>query len=283
MHRGYIKLFRKLLDNPKWTAEPFSRAQAWIDLLFLANYKDSYFRVRGIKVEIPRGCLGHSLSTLADRWKWSKNKVIRYLNELEMDTQIEQQKDNLTTRIKIINYDLYQSGEYADGYTEGTQKGSQTERRKDAEGFANGLHLNKEKKVNKEKKEKNITYTSDVIGLSELLATLILENNPNNLFLNNGKRQETIIRWCADIEKLIRNDKQDVLKIEQVIRWCQSDSFWKANILSAKKLREKWNTLTVKMQSKPASLVQFPGASKGAQAVLGMIADLNEKETKDVV
>ena len=36
---GYIKLHRSLMDNPLWTEKPFSRGQAWVDLLMLANRK----------------------------------------------------------------------------------------------------------------------------------------------------------------------------------------------------------------------------------------------------
>jgi hypothetical protein len=80
-----------------------------------------------------------------------------------------------------------------------------------------------------------------------LLADLILENNPDNIQLRNGKRDATINRWADDIDRLMRIDKQTPGRVESVIRWCQADNFWQGNILSGKKLREKWNSLTVKM------------------------------------
>jgi hypothetical protein len=102
--------------------------------------------------------------------------------------------------------------------------------------------IESKKKVNKSKE-----YNAEIISLASLLAELILRNNPNSIQLTEDKKPQTVIRWCKDIEMLHRVDKQDILKIEQVIRWCQNDNFWKSNILSAAKLREKWDKLTVKM------------------------------------
>lgn len=124
MHRGYIKLWRKISDNPLWTDSKFTPGQAWIDLILLANHKVGHIRVRGIKVEVPRGYCGWSQVALSDRWKWSRGKVIRFLDELEMIQQIEQQKNNVTTLIKILNYDEYQCNGTADNTADGQQTDS---------------------------------------------------------------------------------------------------------------------------------------------------------------
>lgn len=51
---GWIKLHRKLSDNPLWTCEPFTKGQAWVDLILLANHEYNYFYKRGIKIEVQR-------------------------------------------------------------------------------------------------------------------------------------------------------------------------------------------------------------------------------------
>lgn len=96
--------------------------------------------------------------------------------------------------------------------------------------------------------KKKPTSSPDALRLSDLLGYLILENNPGNTALSNGKREATVTRWAADIDKLIRLDGKTPVEIERVIHWCQADSFWMTNILSGAKLREKWDQLTVKMQ-----------------------------------
>ncbi|KKM27895.1 hypothetical protein LCGC14_1570130 [marine sediment metagenome] len=57
MHRGYIKLWRKLQNSSLWLDEKFTRGQAWVDLICLANHKNGYIRKRGvrsIRVPIPQ-------------------------------------------------------------------------------------------------------------------------------------------------------------------------------------------------------------------------------------
>lgn len=115
---GYIKLYRQLFENPDYFAEKFSRIQAWIDLLLLANYEDGYIFVRGIRVEVKRGQLAKSLDYLAERWKWSKHTVLNYLKELETALQIALQRQNSISLITIVNYEKFQGAD--DDFSEQT-------------------------------------------------------------------------------------------------------------------------------------------------------------------
>lgn len=105
MNGGWIKLSRSIMDDPLYFAEPFTRAQAWIDLLLLANYADGYFIVRGNRVNVKRGQIGRSQQNLAERWRWSRGKVDRFLTEMENDGRIIQQKSRLTSLISIVNFE----------------------------------------------------------------------------------------------------------------------------------------------------------------------------------
>lgn len=124
--KNFITLSRKLLDNPLWLQKPFSMGQAWVDLLMLANYKESYFIKRGVKITVKRGQLGISVKGLADRWGWSKGKVDRYLDILRSEHQIEYQKNNLTTLITLINYESYQTKKDSKRTPNDTPNGHQT-------------------------------------------------------------------------------------------------------------------------------------------------------------
>lgn len=140
---GWIKLHRKIMDNPFYLSEPFTRMQAWIDLLLLANHKEGFFYVRGNKVIIKRGQVGTSSRTLASRWQWSRGKVERFLKELEESNQIEPQKNNVITLLSICNYDEYQSSE------------PQTEPQTDHRKTTDEPQTDPNKNVNKEKNKKN--------------------------------------------------------------------------------------------------------------------------------
>lgn len=106
---GWIKLHRKITENPLYFSEPFNRSMAWIDLLLLANHSENYFFKRGIRVDVKVGQIGYDLDSLAKRWKWSRGKVERFILMLENDNQIVRQKTNVTTLISIVNYKEYQT------------------------------------------------------------------------------------------------------------------------------------------------------------------------------
>lgn len=130
MHRGWIKLWRKISDNDLWLSEPFTRGQAWLDLLILANHKPGFFYCRGIKVLVERGQVGISEPALAERWQWSRGKVRRFLSELDTVQQIVQQKNNVTGLITITNYTSYQSDDTANDTADSTTDGQQTDTNK---------------------------------------------------------------------------------------------------------------------------------------------------------
>lgn len=130
---GWIKLHRQIIEHPDYFSEPFTRVMAWIDLLMLANHKGMNMYVRGNKVEIKRGDTAIAQETLATRWKWSRTKVKRYLNELEKDRQIVQQKSNVINTISIVNYDAYQSDDTTESTADDTTEDQQKADRKPAE------------------------------------------------------------------------------------------------------------------------------------------------------
>jgi len=107
MH-GWITLHRKIEENELWLSEPFSRGQAWVDLLLLANHKPQLLYKRNIPITIERGQIGWSQERLAKRWKWGRRKVATFLKTLENAQQIINDNNHTLSRIIIVNYDKYQ-------------------------------------------------------------------------------------------------------------------------------------------------------------------------------
>jgi hypothetical protein len=131
MNTGYIKLYRSLEDNRLWTAEAFTKGQAWVDLILMANYTVSEFQVRGIWVKVKPGQIARGEEYLAKKWSWSRNKVRRFLNWLETEQQIEQQKSPVISIISIINWDNYQLNGTTNETTNETTEKQQTKQQKD--------------------------------------------------------------------------------------------------------------------------------------------------------
>lgn len=151
---GWIKIHRNITENPMYFSEPFTRMQAWIDLLLVANYRDSVIYVRGNKVDVKRGQIAKSQDFFATRWKWSRGKVIRFLDELQKCGQIVQQKSNVITLISVVNYEYYQQ----DGTTDEPQTDSRQYNKRTTDGTTdepqivqpNERRMKKNKEDNKE-------------------------------------------------------------------------------------------------------------------------------------
>jgi DNA-binding MarR family transcriptional regulator len=81
-------------------------------------------------------------------------------------------------------------------------------------------------------------FDDEVISLTTLLADLIEQNG--------SKRPTVTDKWRNEIRLLRDKDNHSCRQIENMIRWCQADSFWRANILSATKLRAKYDQMRLR-------------------------------------
>ena len=124
--KGYILLDRQIEDNWIWDDKPFSKGQAWIDLLMLVNHSDEKTLFDNELIEVKRGEKITSLVKLSKRWGWSVNKVSRFLNLLENELMITQKRNSKRTALTVVNYGFFQD----------TQKGNGkvTENRRKADG-----------------------------------------------------------------------------------------------------------------------------------------------------
>jgi hypothetical protein len=161
---GWIKLYRQLIDHELWTAEPFTRGQAWVDLMMLANHAQATFYIRGNEVILGAGQLGRSMLSLAKRWRWSEEKVSRFIDALEKRQQIRVQKNRLTTVISITNWQKYQSEPGTDSATDsatepatepGTEPGTDREQTANRTGNRTGTDKNDKKNKKNKNEEKN--------------------------------------------------------------------------------------------------------------------------------
>ena len=76
---GYIILNRATRDDLLWTDKPFSRGQAWIDMLMMANHKDNTVIINGIELKLKAGEFITSQLRLFENWGWSRHKVADFI------------------------------------------------------------------------------------------------------------------------------------------------------------------------------------------------------------
>lgn len=79
--------------------------------------------------------------------------------------------------------------------------------------------------------------------ISQHLLGKIRENNPDF-------KQPNLQHWANDIRLAHDRDKRDYDKLDNMVDWCQNNDFWQANILSGKKLRDKYDRLAAEANRK---------------------------------
>lgn len=112
----------------------------------------------------------------------------------------------------------------------------------------------------------------DVEELLDLL-DLEIERNGNKTPKRNKSNRDAM-------RLLIDRDQATEEQIAYVIRWCQQDQFWKANILSAAKLREKFPQLVAKIKAESERTRNQP-SNKAQQRFddhRGVVAELAEMD-----
>jgi len=94
---------------------------------------------------------------------------------------------------------------------------------------------------------------SDEVSISEYLLLKILNNN-------ESFKKPNIQSWASHVDKMIRLDKRSLDDIRFVIDFSTSDTFWKSNILSTGKLRDKFDQLMMQAkQPKKQSQQKYEG------------------------
>lgn len=91
------------------------------------------------------------------------------------------------------------------------------------------------------KPKKTEPYREDVDRVCNYLAEWIVKN---------GSKRPTITNeWRVEARRMIDLDKRSLEEIHQITRWSQKHSFWKSNIMSIPKLREKFDQLRLRMEA----------------------------------
>ena len=203
MHRGYVKIYRKLADWYLWEKKPFDKARAWIDLILLANHKPGVIDVRGIMVPVARGQVGWSKKRLANKWGWSEGMVTRFFLQLQNDAQIVVQKSNVTSLITIKNYDKYHGDE--------AQNGDQTERRQRADGAQtetnnNDKELEEGEEVTATGLPEKIEEDKMLISMPELAVLRTVPGYPFDLKTDFAKLSELSLEFPqVDVVPMLKN------------------------------------------------------------------------------
>lgn len=97
----------------------------------------------------------------------------------------------------------------------------------------------------------------------------------------NGSKKPSRTKRSRDAMRLmIDRDGHTPDQIERAIRWCQADTFWRCNILSAAKLRENYDKLRLSAQRTPVNIARQRQAAN--LSVVERMAALDQAEQKQL-
>lgn len=142
---GYFKIDRQLFEHWLWEQKPFSEGQAWIDLIGLANYEDSKTPYKGKIIACKRGTVYRSITYLADRWGWSRDRARRFLKLLEDDGMIQVNATTNNTTITLVNYGFFQDSSTTDNTTNKATNRQRVRQRADSEQYKERRRIKKNK------------------------------------------------------------------------------------------------------------------------------------------
>lgn len=149
--KGYIKLYRSLQDHWLWSgSEPFDDRSAWVDLLMTVNHEEKKIKVGRDIITIHAGQTWTSFVKLARRWRWSRNRVYRYIKMLISDGMILMDGTPNGTLLTVVNYGFWEGGRNTNGTSDGTSDGTPGET---TDGTSGGTQTNTIKNVNTIKNE----------------------------------------------------------------------------------------------------------------------------------
>lgn len=274
---GWVKLYRVLLEKPIWHQSTPEQKAILITLLLMANHEPCEWEWRGKKFVVQPGQFVTSLPAIQQ--KCGKGISIRNVRTaLERFQKLEFLTDESSETgrlISIVNWAQYQGGnDEPDRLTDrpnGDNRQS-TDRR---------VTANKNDKNDKKEEEgssSRLIFTDETMEmtLARHLRQRILENLPTAKVPEDtpAKMQP----WCKQVDLMLRLDKRDPAEVREVIDWCQSDPFWRSNILSPKTLREKYDRLAIKMRGGPKPRAPTTNTQQALEAARRFFEEVQNDE-----
>ena len=106
-NNGYVKIYRKLLDNPI-ICKDSDYFSVWIYLLLNATHTEYDTIFKNERITLKSGQLITGRRVIAEKLNIDENKVQRILKMFEKQHQIEQQTRTKNRVISILNWNEYQ-------------------------------------------------------------------------------------------------------------------------------------------------------------------------------
>lgn len=203
-NKGWIRIDRKIRNNFLWQEKrPRTKLEAWLDILIRANHQEKEWLYNDQVVKVKRGEVITSMKQLAEDWKWSRQKVKRFLTMIASCDMIVMKVNQTMTRLSVCNYETYQGG-VTTHVTTNTQQ-------------TDNSHplLNKDNNYNKDNKEKKTTDSFPKIWLKVYKRFGYQEYQYNGFkqYINQAIKDHGYNEVCTATERFVKDFNSDVKSI----------------------------------------------------------------------
>lgn len=194
--------------------------------------------------------LGIDAVAFKDDWKWiepcfkvSKKDNTKMIHP-RLETEREKQKNFSGKQKKIAEKRwLKEKTEYATALPE----------EKTWHASGNALQSSSSSSSSEKKKSRcMLRSTDEQKTLAEWIFEKIREMSPNH-------KPPNLEVWANDIRLMVEQDGRSIDTIKELFSWANRHDFWCKNILSPRKLREKWDQLTIHKSQPGPGNTSVPG------------------------
>ena len=233
---------RKTLESDIFYLKPDKWFKIWFYIVGKVSHKDSK--------RFKQGSGFFKYDWIMDACSATKSTVDHFMRWAKKEQMLATRKATRGFYITVLNYHLYQDMNVYYGDTKSDLKATQ----KRHSSYKNGKNDIKEEPNTSTRESKKppmpskpiSTQPNEVdINLTQRLISWMQKNDPKSSIIRNltERRQLT---WIDSCRLLRERDGRTLEEIKLVIDFSQNDDFWKSNILSMSKLREKFNQLWLK-------------------------------------
>lgn len=199
--KGWIKLYRKTLDNPI-VMKDGDHLAVWVWLLLHATSRRTSVMFAGKQRYLKPGQLTTGRKTIASEQRISESKVQRILKLFESEHLIEQRTDHQCRLISIVNWAEYQKGEQRNEQEVNNDRTTSEQR------------VNTKKEGKEGKKEREYPHTPSFEEVKEYVEAKGYEMDPEAFFDYYSetnwlkKNGQPIVDWKASVRTWARRERE---------------------------------------------------------------------------
>lgn len=233
MYRGYVKLWRKIQDSAVFRSKTPDLIKVWVWCLTSATHRPIRVSVRtgrGFQeVDLEPGQFIFGRHSAAKQLGLSPEVVRKRMAKLEKLRKTTTQTTSHYTIITLCNWATYASPDIESDQPNDHQTTTQ--------------RPPNDHKQEQEEQEEGRKKTARALRFDEIDMQLARHILAGCLTVVPTMKPPNLETWANDIRLIREQDGRESEEIRSLFDWANQDDFWRANILSPRKLRKQWDQL----------------------------------------